>query len=392
MTRSIVGAIVIALACGTIGGGRPACAQTSETTSLAGRWALNRSLSQAPREIGFNADWITSGAGGDESAASGGRGRRGGNRGGSSAGAFPSRPESAEDAARMRQLTAEVRNPAVLLTITQSADGITIDDGKGQARTFHPDGREDILHIGDVPLSTTARWEAGQLVIVYAVEEGRQLRYTLSRTATPPQLVVDVKFLEHGGGDEVRRIYEPATATSNATAAASSAGAPQSPDDVPLAARRSDDRAAQAQQAPFNQKPDAELKGLATLGVVVETLSPEAIACGLNQDTLESAAMKTLTDSGFKVLRNSDEDTYLYVDVITTKLPSGLCVSRYDASLYTHATTKLTYQEAPVLVQVSLLHQGGIAGGSAAAHAEGVLKGVKQYIEEFARRIHAANR
>ena len=54
-----------------------------------------------------------------------------------------------------------------------------------------------------------------------------------------------------------------------------------------------------------------------------------------------------------RVLRNSDKDTYVYV--ITTSLSTGLCVSQYDAFLYTHTTAKLSYQETPVLVQVSLL-------------------------------------
>jgi len=121
-------------------------------------------------------------------------------------------------------------------------------------------------------------------------------------------------------------------------------------------------------------------------------LSAQATACGLTQETLEKAATKTLTDAGLKVLRNSDEDTYIYVEVITTKLSSGLCVSRYDASLYTHTTTKLSYQETPVLVQVSLLHQGGIAGGSPAAHGQSVAQGLTQYIEQFAARIRAANK
>jgi hypothetical protein len=289
----------------------------------------------------------------------------------------------------MRQLTAEVRNPSASLTIADAPEGITITDDKGQGRTFHPDGRQDVLHLGEVPLVTTAKWEAGHLVILYAVEEGRQLRYTYSMTANPPQLAVDVKFLEHGGGDEVRRIYEPAGAAGSLPPAAPSPAPGGSPSDVPLAARPSGDR---AQPQTFNQKPDAELKGLSTLGVVVETLSSQATACGLSQEALETAASKILSDAGFKILRNSDEDTYLYVDVITTRLPSGLCVSRYDASLYTHTTTKLTYQESPVLVQVELLHQGGIAGGAPAAHAEGVLKGLQQYIDQFVTRIRAANK
>src|SRR5205823_4341400 len=105
-----------------------------------------------------------------------------------------------------------------------------------------------------------------------------------------------------------------------------------------------------------------------------------------------AAASKRLSDAGFRVLRNSDEDTYVYVNAITTSLSTGLCVSRYDVFLYTHTTAKLSYQETPVLVQVSLLHKGGIAGGAAAAHAEAVLRGVQEYIDQFSARIRSANR
>jgi hypothetical protein len=101
---------------------------------------------------------------------------------------------------------------------------------------------------------------------------------------------------------------------------------------------------------------------------------------------------KSLTDAGFKVRRNSDEDTYVYVNVITTSMSTGFCVSRYDAFLYTYTTAKLSYQETPALVQVSLLHKGGIAGGGAAAHAEAVLRGVRQYVDQFAVRIRDANK
>ena len=139
-------------------------------------------------------------------------------------------------------------------------------------------------------------------------------------------------------------------------------------------------------------KPDAELKGLTKLGLVVEGLSPQAAACGLSQGTLETAVSKRLSDAGFTVLRNSDEDTYVYINVITTSVSTGLCVSRYDAFLYTHTTAKLSYQETPVLVQVSLLHKGGIAGGASAAHAEGVLRGVQEQVDQFSTRIRDANK
>jgi hypothetical protein len=142
----------------------------------------------------------------------------------------------------------------------------------------------------------------------------------------------------------------------------------------------------------FNQQPGAELKGLTKLGSVVEDLSPQAVACGLNQSNLETSVSKRLSDAGFKVLRNSDEDSYVYVNIITTSLSTGLCVSRYDVILYTHTTAKLSYQQTPVLVEVSLLHKGGIAGGAPAAHAESVLRGVMEYIDQFTMRIRDANK
>jgi len=67
-------------------------------------------------------------------------------------------------------------------------------------------------------------------------------------------------------------------------------------------------------------------------------------------------------------------------------------VSRYDAFLYTHTTATLAYQKTPVLVQVSLLHKGGLAGGASATHADAVLRGVQEYVDQFATRIHDANK
>ena len=61
-------------------------------------------------------------------------------------------------------------------------------------------------------------------------------------------------------------------------------------------------------------------------GVVVEDLSAQAAACGLTHDAIEAAVAKHLTDAGFTIRRNSDEDTYVYVSVITTSVSTGLCV------------------------------------------------------------------
>jgi hypothetical protein len=142
----------------------------------------------------------------------------------------------------------------------------------------------------------------------------------------------------------------------------------------------------------FAQKPDAELKGITVLGLVVEEMGSQALSCGFSPTTFEKAVSTILTDAGLKVMRNSDEDTYLYVKVNSLSVPSGICVSRFDVTLYTHTTAKLSYQPEPVLVQVSLLHSGGLSGGSVPAHAENVLKNVRQYVDQFVSRIRAVNK
>ena len=384
MTQSRLAAIVVVAV--VIVGLRSSSVQAQDTSTsadFAGRWTLNRELSQFPREIGFNADFISAGAG--ASTPSGGRGRRGGGGGGGGNRAFAVPRESQEDAARVLQLTAEVRNPSARLTIVDTPAAVTITDDQGKSRTFHPGGKEEELQLGAAPVGVITTREAGRLVILYKVAQGRELRYTYSHGANPGQLVVDVQFVEGTGGDAVKRIYQPASATETRAASA----APPSP---AIAKSEAGSPPVGSSAQTFNQQPDAELKGLTKLGVVVEDLSPQAAACGLNQGTLETMVSKHLTDAGFTVVRNSDDDTYLYININTASVSTGLCVSRYDAFLYTHTTARLSYQATPVLVQVSLLHKGGIAGGAPAAHAEGVLRGVQEYVDQFATLIRDANK
>ena len=155
-----------------------------------------------------------------------------------------------------------------------------------------------------------------------------------------------MQFLERGKGDGVRRVYEPdngaeppAAATAAPSPANAKPGAGSSAVNGPDSSKAG--APARAQGAPtetINQQPDAELKGLTKLGVVVEDLSPQAAACGLNQGTIETSVSKRLADAGFTVLGRSDEDTYLYVNIITTSLWPVVRLE-YDTFLYTHATT-----------------------------------------------------
>jgi len=144
--------------------------------------------------------------------------------------------------------------------------------------------------------------------------------------------------------------------------------------------------------ASFNQQPDAELKRLKNLGVVVEGLTQQAAACGVSQDPITAAVTKRLTDAGFNVVRDSDEDSYVYVQVMTSSVSNNFCVSRYDVTIYSHTTATLSYQDRPVLVQVQLLRKGGLTGGAPAVHGAGVVKGVEDYIDQFVTRIRDANK
>ncbi|MGH9143970.1 MAG: hypothetical protein ACRD2I_22760, partial [Vicinamibacterales bacterium] len=361
MTRSIGLTGIVTIAAALL---LPSGTQAQNGSPLAGVWTLNRSLSEFRSDIGFNADWMRA-AGTDSPQAgssSGGRGRRGSGGGGSRgpAAPFSGRRESSEGARRVQLLTGEVRNPPARLMVIDTPAEFTLTNELGQSRTLHPDGREETIDVQGVPLDVTTQRVGDRVVVVYHVEPDRELRYTFSHAADPLQLIVDVQFLEHGTGDKARRIYEPGVAapaprqTTPDAAAAGSASRP-APD-------------------AFDQRPNAELIGLKNMGIVVEDLSAQAIACGLNHDAIEGALSKRLSDGGFVVRRNSDEDTYVYVNVMSSSAGNGMCVSRYDAFLYTQATAKLSYGDHPALVQVSLMHRGGIGTSAPSVHGAAVLR------------------
>jgi hypothetical protein len=352
-------------------------ARAQSPSPLAGIWTLNRSLSEFPREIGFNPSWITAARGDDQRSGTsgGGRGRRGG--GGRASGPIPARPESYDEARRVQLLTAEVRNPPVRLMVVDTPSAVTITNELGQSRTLHPDGKEESIQLEGVPIGVTSSREGDRFVVVYRVDRDRAVRYSYSSSNNPSQLVVDVQFLDHGAGDKARRVYEPGVATESLPP--TGAATAPAPSGEPL-------------HESFDQRPGAELKGLKSLGILVEDLAAQAQACGLNRDTIESALARRLTAGGFAVRRNSDEDTYVYVNIITTNVSNGTCVSRYDAFLYTHATATLSYRDRPVLVQVSLMHRGGIGASAPTAHAAAVVRGLEQYVDLFVTQINDANK
>ena len=373
--------------------GVPVAAQSPN--DLAGTWALNRQLSQFPQEVGFSAAIPGLGPG----ATGGGRGgRRDGGGGGLER--PPERPtQTQEDARRVRLLTDEVRLPPERLTIAVTPATLTITPDRGAARTVQTGRRDEAVTLGTITVVANTAWDADHWTIVYTADPGRLLRYTYTVSQSPRQLSVDVEFAERGtGGDRVRRIYEPAAAGDPATGQSSSAAEPlpgKAPLLLPPGAASPGSRPVSSTPAPaaaVDQRPDASLKGLTRLGVVLEGIGADAAKCGLKGDVLEAAITKHLTDAGFRVLRNTDDETYLYVNINTVTASAGLCVSRYDVTLYSHATAPLAHTASPVELQVELLHKGGLAGGSPAAHADSVVQNVLEYADQFASRVRDANK
>ena len=198
----------------------PTASGAQTPPSLAGKWTLNRALSQWPREVGFDVDFNVPPIEGQDGTDRSARGRRPPSR--------MMRPESEDEARRVRMLTDEVREPPPSVTVTQSETDITFSDDHGRSRTFHPTGKEEVIDLGGVPIVAIVRWEGAQLVVLYEVEQGRQLRYAFSRLTGPDRLTVDAQFIDHGKGDHVTRVYLPAAATAS-QAAAIPAAVPVSP-------------------------------------------------------------------------------------------------------------------------------------------------------------------
>jgi hypothetical protein len=339
-------------------------------TDLAGSWTLNRQSSQFPREVGFSASFLPT----DPAATA--------DRGGRRRGALS---ETQEDASRVRFLTDEVRLPPDRLTLDVTPALVTITPDPGAPRTVQPGRRDQEVKVGPVTAVTNASWDASRLTIAYDAGGGRVIRYTYSVGQSPIALIVDVEFIDSRGvGDRVRRVYDKASAVSTPSTSA----APRDVAPPPASSPASPPPAT----AGLDQRPDAPLKGLTRFGVVVEGIGADAAKCGLKQEAFETAVTKRLTDAGFRIVRYSDDDTYLYVNINTVTASAGLCVSRYDVTLYSHAAAQLAHTASPVLLQVELLHKGGLAGGGPAVHQDGVLTSVLEYVDQFSTRIRDANR
>ncbi len=175
---------------------------------LAGRWKLNRELSEFPKEVGFG--FVSSGddstsSGRQSSGGGGGGGRRRGGGGGGlgGPGSFDSKSVrvSEEDASKIKELIADAKNPSTVLAISQTETSVTITDSQDHARVFHPTGKEEIEQIAAGPVGSTSRWNGQQLVIQFTVTDSRIFRYLYSRLPSG-QLLVETRLEEGRARDK----------------------------------------------------------------------------------------------------------------------------------------------------------------------------------------------
>ena len=239
---------------------------------LAGVWTLNRPLSEFPADIGFNPAWMRAAAAEGQTAGSGrgggGRGRQSGG-GGGSAPPFGAKPESYEDARAVQLLTSDVRTPAARPTIVDTLSAVTMTNELGQSWTVHPDGRQESIDLQGVTIAVTSKRDGDRLVVLYRAGKDREIRYTYSHSTDPSRLTVEVQFLERGTGDKARRVYDPAWRIQ--------------PRRRRPGRRRGSVRTSGAES--IDQRPGRTAR-LKSLGILVEDLSSQAVACGLNRDAI----------------------------------------------------------------------------------------------------------
>jgi hypothetical protein len=199
--------------CGSIDGA------AAPAVPLAGRWRLNRDLSEFPKEVAFGIETTEGDAPPNGRQSGGGQaagGRRGGGRsktagsGGGAGFSIQSVRESEEDVNKIKELIADAKDPSTLLTISQTDTAVIITDSKDRTRAFHPTGKEETEQLAAGPIGAISKWSGPQLSVQFTVRSDRIFRYVYSRLPGG-QLLVETR-LEEGRSREkaevIRRVYD----------------------------------------------------------------------------------------------------------------------------------------------------------------------------------------
>lgn len=192
--------------------------------NLAGTWTLDTYLSDSPEQVAHELQFDTglsrdpalfgtdadTGRGGTRRGGIG-RGGFGGDRDRSAPTGEPRDHLSAEDRARLKELTDAVQYAPPTFTIAQTETAITVTTSSGDARTFHLTGKPEKEALGAGTVERTATWEGPQLVVRYRVGNAGTLVYTYFIVPTTKQLLIRVNF-ERGprerGPFDVKLVYD----------------------------------------------------------------------------------------------------------------------------------------------------------------------------------------
>jgi hypothetical protein len=209
---------VVLLLLGCVGACGSAESAAAPPVPLAGRWKLNRELSEFPKEVAFGIeapDGDAPAGGRQSGGGQAGGGRRGGGRsktaGSGGAGfSIQSVRESEEDVNKIKELIADARNPSAVLTISQTDTAVIITYAQDRTRAFHPTGKEEIEQLDAGPIGATSKWSGPQLSVQFTVRSDRIFRYVYSRLPGG-QLLVETRLEEgrsHEKAEVIRRVYD----------------------------------------------------------------------------------------------------------------------------------------------------------------------------------------
>jgi hypothetical protein len=190
----------------------PPPAAAEARPDLSGNWSLDRSISNDPSQVNFearpdNRSQRTSGF-------SGGSRRRGGF--GGSGGSRPDSPDAAaastpDERARLQTLTDLLRTASASLVISHHDPSFVINDAQNHTQFFKTDGSMDEHQLGSVTLTSTTHWEGSRLITAYALSSRQQLVCTYTLLPATKQLVLrvrrDITEVQRGTGPELKLVY-----------------------------------------------------------------------------------------------------------------------------------------------------------------------------------------
>ena len=348
--------------------------------TIAGAWVLNPALTQRPEEIGFTPEWA-------RAQGSGGTRRGGPGSGGGAMGV----PASSRERERQHARGAAHRRCAdTALTTHHHPEGHRHRDrGRSGARAHLPSRRAS--RVTDDRHRATAHYGT-----VGWAQPRRGLRRRDRPAATLHVHVVGRSHAvasEHSvpragrEGDEVRLTYEPAGAHERGIVSGVPGGARRAVSVSIAAAWRTGGRGAICASSAAAARIRAARSDHDRHGRRGSERGRQGVRARSGEDQNFDRAHPG--GCRFKTERFGNEETYLFLSVVTSRLPDGLCVSRYDASLVTRQRD-VSVPEGSVAVPVQLLHEGGLARGSPASHASAVMDALVKSASRFVSQIRAA--